>query len=130
GQVQEFDGDLEDYRDWLTARAASARAEARNEAQGENAATPSVDRKAQRRHEAEERQRIALLRKPLDGKLKKVEADMEAASRRLKELDALIADPEFYSDARRDERLKVLAEHGELGKKHGMLEEHGLELQE
>ncbi len=130
GQVQEFDGDLEDYRDWLTARAATVRAEARNEAQGENAGTAGVDRKAQRRHEAEERQRIALLRKPLDSKLKKVEADMEAASRRLKRLDVLIADPEFYSDARRDERLKVLSEHGELSKKHGMLEEQWLALQE
>src|SRR5690606_24429524 len=30
GQVQEFDGDLEDYRDWLSARSANARAQARN----------------------------------------------------------------------------------------------------
>lgn len=130
GQVQEFDGDLEDYRDWLTARTAAARADARNEAQGENADVSGTDRKAKRRQEAEERQRIAVLRKPLDSKLKKVEADMDAASRRLVELDALIADPEFYSDARRDERLKVLSEHGELSKKHGQLEEQWLLLQE
>ncbi|MGB6104410.1 MAG: ATP-binding cassette domain-containing protein, partial [Pusillimonas sp.] len=32
GRVQEFDGDLEDYRDWLAARGASARAQARNSA--------------------------------------------------------------------------------------------------
>lgn len=130
GEVQEFDGDLEDYRDWLTARTAAARADARNEAQGENADVSGTDRKAKRRQEAEERQRIAVLRKPLDSKLKKVEADMDAASRRLVELDALIADPEFYSDARRDERLKVLSEHGELSKKHGQLEEQWLLLQE
>src|SRR5690606_2171033 len=30
GRVQEFDGDLEDYRDWLAARSAQARSEARS----------------------------------------------------------------------------------------------------
>lgn len=130
GQVQEFDGDLEDYRDWLTARAASARAEARNDALGGDADNTGIDRKTQRRQEAEERQRIATLRKPLDSKLKKVETDMEKASQRLQTLDALIADPDFYSDARRDERLKVLEEHGELSKKHGQLEEQWLALHE
>jgi len=129
GGVQEFDGDLEDYRDWLAERSATARAEARNEAQ---AAAPesAVDRKTQRRQEAEERQRLAVLRKPLDARLKKIEADMEAAGKRLQMLDALIADPEFYSDARREERLKVLEEHGDLSKRHGLLEEQWLEIQE
>ncbi|MGB6104741.1 MAG: ABC transporter, partial [Pusillimonas sp.] len=91
---------------------------------------PTTDRKAQRRQEAEARQRMAGLRKPLDAKLKKVEADMERAGQRLQELNALIADPDFYSDARRDERLKVLEEHGELSKKHAQLEEEWLTLQE
>lgn len=130
GQVQEFDGDLEDYRDWLAARASSARADARNNTQGQTAESSSMDRKAQRRQDAEERQRFAVARKPLDSKLKKVETDMETTSNRLKTLDVLIADPEFYSDARRDERMKVLSEHGELSKKHGLLEEQWLGLQE
>jgi ATP-binding cassette subfamily F protein 3 len=130
GQVHEFDGDLEDYRDWLTARAASARADARNDTQGGNTEAAGIDRKAQRRQEAEERQRLATLRKPLDSKLKKVENEMEKASERLLVLDALIADPDFYSDARRQERLKVLEEHGELSKRHGQLEEEWLELHE
>ncbi len=129
GRVQEFDGDLEDYRDWLAARGASARAQARNSA-ADSDDEPTTDRKAQRRQEAEARQRMAGLRKPLDAKLKKVEADMERAGQRLQELNALIADPDFYSDARRDERLKVLEEHGELSKKHAQLEEEWLTLQE
>ncbi len=130
GQVHEFDGDLEDYRDWLAARSASARADARHDTQSGNAAAPGVDRKTQRRQDAEERQRLAAVRKPLDSKLKKIEVDMDKAGQRLRELDALIADPDFYSDARRGERLKVLSEHGELSKKHGQLEEQWLELQE
>ena len=130
GTVHEFDGDLEDYRDWLVARAAEARAEARSEAQSTAPDTGAIDRKAQRRLEAEERQRQAASRKPIEAKIKKIETQLDAARQRMQILDALIADQDFYSDARRDERLKVLSEHGELNKKSGELEDQWLTLQE
>lgn len=126
GKVTEFDGDLEDYRDWLNNRSAGLRAEARNEASNDNA----PDRKAQRRQEAQERQRLAVLRKPLDTKLKKVETEMEKASLRIAALDEQIADPDFYTEERRNERVTLLAEHGELSKKHSDFEEQWLELHE
>jgi ATP-binding cassette subfamily F protein 3 len=59
-----------------------------------------------------------------------VEKAMESATNRLQELDALIANPDFYSDERRDERLKALEEHGELSKRQQDLEEEWLEIQE
>ena len=133
GQVSEFDGDLEDYREWLAVRLASARSEAREEAQTraeQNGTTVSVDRKAQRRQEAEERQRLSILRKPLEKKLTAVEQAMAKTSERLKTLDASIADPDLYADDRRDERLLILGEHGELSKKQAELEEQWLSLQE
>ncbi|WP_101604765.1 ABC-F family ATP-binding cassette domain-containing protein [Bordetella trematum] len=124
GQVSEFDGDLEDYRDWLNARNAQARAEA---AAPRESAVP--DRKAQRRQEAEQRQKLATLRKPLQSRLNKVEAEMETLRQRLQALDTLIADADLYSDARRNERRQVMAEHGELGKRMAQLEEDWLEIQ-
>ncbi|MPT27388.1 MAG: ATP-binding cassette domain-containing protein [Achromobacter sp.] len=127
GAVREFDGDLEDYRDWLAARNAGERAEAARE-NAENGEAV-VDRKAQRRAEAEQRQRLSALRKPLEAKLAKVEADMEKLRTKLQALDAVIADPDLYSDARRAERQKVMAEHGEYGKRMETLEEQWLELQ-
>ncbi|MBB1594735.1 ABC transporter [Achromobacter sp. UMC46] len=127
GAVREFDGDLEDYRDWLAARNAGERAEAaRENAEGSE---PVVDRKAQRRAEAEQRQRLSALRKPLESKLAKVESDMEKLRAKLHALDAVIADPDLYSDARRAERQKVMAEHGEHGKRIDELEEQWLEIQ-
>ncbi|MGS1108418.1 ABC-F family ATP-binding cassette domain-containing protein [Achromobacter anxifer] len=127
GAVQEFDGDLEDYRDWLAARNAGERAEAaRENAEG---GEPVVDRKAQRRAEAEQRQRLSALRKPLESKLAKVETEMEKLRAKLHALDAVIADPDLYSDARRAERQKVMAEHGEHGKRMDELEEQWLEIQ-
>jgi len=127
GAVREFDGDLEDYRDWLAARNAGERAGAAREAAAQGA--PVVDRKAQRRAEAEQRQRLAALRKPLESRLSKVEAEMEKLRGRLQALDAVIADPDLYSDARRAERQQVMAEHGEHGKRMEALEEQWLELQ-
>ncbi|ANN69703.1 ABC transporter [Bordetella bronchialis] len=128
GTVREFDGDLEDYRDWLAARGAQEKAEAARTPAAD--AVPATDRKQQRRLEAEQRQRIAAARKPLEARLSKVDAEMESLRKRLEALDALIADADLYSDARRAERQKVLSEHGELGKRIGELEEEWLNLHE
>jgi len=135
GTVQEFPGDLEDYREWLAARTAQARREdnaARREASAEagGESLSAAERKAQRRREAEARQRLSALRKPLERELAEVEAQMQAQRERLQALDALIADPGLYEDARRDERLRVLAEHGELTKQQQALEDRWLALQE
>lgn len=129
GGIQEFEGDLEDYRDWLLKRNATARSEARKERQplDEDA---GLDRRTQRRQEAEARQRLAQLRKPLDKKIQKIEALMEQASLRLQELDQLMQNPDFYTEQYKDERPGLLAEQGELSKQHTELEEQWLELQE
>ena len=137
GCVQAFDGDLEDYRDWLTQHQANARREdaatrqaLRSDVSTANDAEISnIDRKQQKREEAEQRQRLALLRKPIDIKLAKVEKELEQAQTKIAKLDALIADPDLYSEARRQERVSSLAEHGELTKRAGQLEEQWLELQ-
>ena len=129
GQVQEFDGDLEDYRDWLLARSAQSRSEARQEARADTGGE-GTDRKTQRRQEAELRQRQAQQRKPLENRLKKVESAMEKAQLRLQELDTLMQDPDFYSDSYKDQRPALMTEHGELTKTHQTLEEEWLEIQE
>src|SRR5690606_31927364 len=130
GRVQEFDGDLEDYRGWLTERSSRIRSLERDERNAQTQGDGTVDRRAQRRLEAELRQQRATLRKPLETRLRKIETEMESAASRLQELDAVIADPELYGDDRREERLRVLSEHGELTKRHAELEESWLELQE
>lgn len=133
GKVSEFDGDLEDYRDWLNQRAANLRAEARSDVNREREDTDgssTIDRKTQKRLDAEERQRVSVLRKPLLKQVESLEKKMATAKARLDALDALIADPDFYSDERREERVKALAEHGELGKTLNQLEEAWLMAQE
>lgn len=127
GGVQEFDGDLEDYRDWLAEHQAKARIQDSIANSGtENSA---LDRKQQKREAAQERQRTSALRKPIEAKILKIEKEMESTQAELKALDVLISDPDLYSESRRPERVKTLAQHGELTKKHGQLEESWLELQ-
>ncbi|MGO3125415.1 MAG: ATP-binding cassette domain-containing protein, partial [Advenella sp.] len=130
GQVIEFDGDLDDYRDWLAQRALSMRQEERDASLAADGLSAAPDRKAMRRQQAEERQRIAQLRKPLDKRLAQVEKAMETAQTRIAQINVLIADENFYSDARRDERVAVLAEHGELTATAETLEEEWLQLHE
>ncbi len=130
GGVQAFDGDLEDYRSWLAERSSQLRSQERDERQAEAVEAGTVDRRTQRRLEAETRQQRAVRRKPLETRLKKVETEMELAAKRLADLDEVIADADLYTDERREERLRVLSEHGELSKRHGELEESWLELQE
>lgn len=128
GGVQAFDGDLEDYRDWLQQRSSAERSLNRQNSSQTESNEP--DRRTQRRLEAEARQRIAGVKRPLEKALKVIEQDMEKAASRIAELDELIADPEFYSDTYKDTRPSLLAEHGELSKKHSDLENSWLETQE
>ena len=129
GAVSEFDGDLEDYRDWLLARSSAQRSSQRAEANATLSTEPVVDRRTQRRLEAEARQKIALLRKPLEKQIQQLEKRMDSQRARLEELDTLIADPDFYSDSYKDQRPALLAEHGELSKEIDNNEESWLLLQ-
>ena len=70
------------------------------------------DRKQQKRDEAVQRQRIAALRKPLQARVDKVEAELARVQQELRTLDDLIANPDLYTDTRRDERVAALARHG------------------
>ncbi len=134
GAVQAFDGDLEDYKDWL---ADHQNTEKKRQAQDEasllnsrDSADPTPDRKQQKRIEAESRQKLAALRKPLEKKMAVVDKSLQTTQEELVILDRLIADPALYEDSRKQECLTALARHGELSKQRDMLEEQWLELQE
>lgn len=130
GQVTEFDGDLDDYRNWLSDYQSRKRSSERQDIAAQEQDDAPIDRRAQRRAEAQARQKLSALRRPLENKIKSVEAAMDQGNHRLQELNALIADPDFYSDDRRDERVLLLAEHGELSKNQEVLEEQWLDLQQ
>lgn len=128
GNISEFDGDLEDYQQWLADRKAEERQE-RNEIANAGA-EPVLDRRAQRRQEAEERQRLSVLKRPLVKELNEIEPKLEKIEKRLNELQEAMADENFYSDENRNDRIEKLNEHGQLESQKNELEERWLELNE
>lgn len=133
GRKEVFEGDLDDYAkivlDHRRVTAAEARAEHQADKAARNEAQP-VNNKEARRLAAQERARIAELRKPLKKELEKVEREMNALSEKLKALDTQLADPAFYNGADPGKVAQTLREHGELAPKVEALEMHWLELSE
>ena len=133
GRKEVFEGDLDDYAkivlDHRRVTAAEARAEHQADKAARNEAQP-VNNKEARRLAAQERARIAELRKPLKKELEKVEREMNALSEKLKALDTQLTDPAFYNGADQGKVAQTLREHGELAPKVEALEMHWLELSE
>ena len=129
GRVDEYDGDLDDYAELVLEHRRTTAAVERAERLAAKEA-PSVNKKEARRQEAQERQRIAELRKPLKKELDTVEKELSRKSEALKALAARLADPELYSSADPDEVARVTREHGELAPQVEELEMRWLELSE
>jgi ATP-binding cassette, subfamily F, member 3 len=98
GALAPFDGDLDDYRDWLAAR--------------RNADKPRAEsgrsRRSQKRAEAEARQARARTRKPLEVRLKKLEAEMDRLTREKSQVEAKLASAAFYAQGDQDEVAAAL----------------------
>lgn len=86
GDVKRFDGDLDDYRRHLLALRAGERAEKRGAKSADN-------RKAARQSAAEERKRLAPLKKAVE----KAEAQIEQLEQKIKLLEQKLADPALYA---------------------------------
>jgi ATP-binding cassette subfamily F protein 3 len=113
GKLQPFDGDLDDYKDWLFQTKLAAKkaddAPALPSIKKEEAPAPvvNVDRKEQKRQDAENRQRTAALRKPIDARIKRLEEQMAKHNEKKAIIDTQLTDPSIY-DADKKEQLKTL----------------------
>ena len=128
GRAQPFDGDLDDYRDWLNERQRAANRDAapRNASNGNSAA----ERREQKRQEAERRQQLAIKRKPLEQRIKKLEQRMEKLHAAQTRLHDELLEPALYEDANKNRLKELLLRKSEIDRELIMLEEEWLELQE
>lgn len=114
-KVEEFKGDLDDYQKWLNEQNAleaaknSANSTACTEEKADNSA---ANRKEQKRLEAELRQQTAPLRK----KITQLEKDLEKASEKLNQLEALLASSEIYEAENKAQLTETLAKQIEAKK--------------
>ncbi len=124
GRLQPFDGDLDDYRDWLTARRRSS-----NNKESEDQ-RPSERRKEQKRQEAEWRQRLAVKRRPLEQRIKTLEKRLDHLQTSKAEIETALADAASYTDANKDKLKELLVRQGKISGELTQLEEDWLDLQE
>jgi ATP-binding cassette subfamily F protein 3 len=133
-RLQPFDGDLDDYRDWLLQHAAEQRAalkqtretDASSSAGGESGA----NRKELRRQEAETRQKLSQLKKPLQNRIGKIEKEMDALNAEKGTLDAFIANPASYESAQKAKLTEAIRRQAQVQSRLDELEAEWLEAHE
>jgi ATP-binding cassette subfamily F protein 3 len=130
GKLQAFDGDLDDYRDWLFKTKLAEKSAAPASDATTQTEQPSVDRKEQRRLEAEERQRLGALRKPIENRVKKLEEQMAKLQEKKAAVDARLADPAIYDAANKEELKTLLLAQADCAKQLEQVESDWLEQQE
>ena len=122
GRVAPFDGDLDDYRDWVLARSRSPSEPTDPGGTGK--------RKASKRAEAAARQRDYARKKPLVERRSKLEAEMAALTSEKKSLEAWLASPAAYADTDKALLKEQIARQGDLAWRLARIEAEWLDVAE
>jgi ATP-binding cassette subfamily F protein 3 len=112
GRLQPFDGDLDDYRDWLL----------KSKREKPQAPAPVVAAK-------KPAPRPAGNRKNLESRIKRLEEMIARLNAKKTQMEALLASPEIYQDGSRDALQSALSDQAHLGKELVQLESEWLEKQ-
>ena len=138
GKLTDFDGDLDDYKEWLlktklaskTAAAnASAAAVARPAAVPVIAETPTV-RAITSNSKTTKSAPSSAQRKPIEARIKRLEEQMGRLSEQKSMLDTRLADPAVYEPEQKNELRMLQEEHASCSKALDILEAEWLEQQE
>ncbi len=135
GRLAPFDGDLEDYRDWLfkTKLAPTEEAVPLPEAEKPAVTAPPAaptDRREQKRREAEARQRQSAARKPIESRIKRLEEKMAKLNAQKAAIDAQLADPASYGEARKEALKTLIVDQAYVARELAQLEAEWLEQQQ
>ncbi|WP_443091124.1 ABC transporter ATP-binding protein [Basfia succiniciproducens] len=127
-QVEEFNGDLEDYAKWLNdlnvqEKSAVKNTEVSKESNNENS---GQNRKEQKRREAELRQQTAPIRK----QIAKFETEMNKLTAQLTEIEVRLADSGLYQTENKEKLTALLTQQVQTRKALEEAEAHWLTAQE
>jgi len=119
GKITPFDGDLDDYADWV-----------KNQAK-ENDSTPSSDknvnaRKEQKQQQANNRQQ----QKPLRDALRKAEKQLDKLQEKQQQLEAKLADSDLYHQDKKQQLADIIKEKSSIDEQLAKTEEAWLTAQE
>ncbi|MFM7669441.1 MAG: ATP-binding cassette domain-containing protein, partial [Betaproteobacteria bacterium] len=131
GQLTAFDGDLEDYRAWLfKTRAAMSASDKKSSANATPITVRIADNKDQQPIDAKERQRLSNLRKPLEKRLQKLEAELDDLHHKKASIDVALADSSIYDSTRKNELQQLLDHQHQTTTVLEQLESEWLQIQE
>ncbi|MCM1129206.1 MAG: ATP-binding cassette domain-containing protein [Alistipes senegalensis] len=126
GTLTPFEGDLEDYRNQLYQAKSGKEPAAR-------ATEPPIretGRREQKRMEAEARQRLSSLKKPVEERIRQIEKEIEKLQALKSSIDEHIASPDIYEAKNREKLRQLLIDQACHAKTLASLEEEWLLRQE
>jgi ATP-binding cassette subfamily F protein 3 len=116
GRLQPFEGDLDDYREWLLKSKSGVPEEKPVPAEKP---TPVAKKKAEKSPN----------RKPVESRLKRLEEQMAKLAARKVELEARLSEPGLYAEAQKETLQRLLLDQAWLAKELQGLENEWLERQ-
>ncbi|MGB5080426.1 MAG: ATP-binding cassette domain-containing protein [Burkholderiales bacterium] len=135
GRLAPFDGDLEDYREWLfrtklaPAEESVPLPETKKDAPAKPAAR-AIDPRGRKRREAEERRRQSTARKPIESRIKRLEEQMAKLNAQKSAIDAQLADPAIYGEEKRETLKALIVDQAYVARELAQLEAEWLQRQE
>ncbi len=139
GKLQPFDGDLDDYKDWLFQTKLGKGTKVLPVAVDKTAelpvsspvsSGPTVDKRDQKKLDAETRQRLATLKKPIEAKLKQLEEKIAKRNVQKAEIETQLALPTIYDAVNKAKLKTLLTDQAYYVKDLAQLEGEWMELQE
>ena len=140
GKLAEFDGDLDDYKQWARNYAVAHQKGKTQQIRGvpaenglEGAPRPGVDvpdRRSQKRAQAEVRRKSYAAKKPLEDKRDKLEKEMALLNREKNDIESWLAQENAYAEENKTRMLDFLKRQGEVNDAIAVLEWQWLEVQQ
>jgi len=121
GRLQEFDGDLDDYRDWLF------KTKLKPEVEEEKPKAQEAPRQAPKRNPP---QKPSGNRKPIESRIKRLEEKMAKLNNDRKAIDARLAEPSIYAAGQQDALKALVADQAYKAKELAEMEAQWLALQD
>ncbi|MFK0570793.1 ATP-binding cassette domain-containing protein [Endozoicomonas sp.] len=124
GRVDEYEGDLDDYSQWLIQLRSKERSELREERNPTGSSVHSAQQKKEaRKLEAEKRKAL----RPLKQKADKLEDQLEVLQSSLADVDKRLSEPSVYEEAAKEQLKEYLARQTELKRQIAEVEEEWME---
>jgi ATP-binding cassette subfamily F protein 3 len=135
GTLRPFDGDLDDYVNWLRLRQKGTAKLIERQTDGENKNGKELGIKAEQKtrpskstRQERAKQRVKI--KPLRDSLDRIEKEIDKAAKVQQQLDQQLAEPKIYHEANRSQLRELLFDQARNAQLHQELEGRWLEASE